>query len=101
MFHGLVSTASRWFDDLHRSLFGARLPSGTAPDANGGLPYQRLRKVWLTDEVSRTLFHEYAAHRASARGEEEIGWVLLGVRDTDQAVVLATLPAGAQRSAGV
>jgi len=101
MFHGLVSTASRWLDDLHRSLFGARWPRGLTPESNGSRPYQRLRKVWLTDEVSRTLFHEYAAHRAGARGEEEIGWVLLGVRDTSEAVVLATLPAGAQRSAGV
>jgi len=56
--------------------------------------------VVLTDEVSRTLFAEYAAHRKSDRGREEIGWVLLGVREADRAVVLATLPAGAERDAG-
>jgi hypothetical protein len=55
----------------------------------------------LTDEVSRTLFQEYANHRGGARGDEEIGWVLLGLRDTDHAVALATLPAGARRHAGV
>lgn len=54
----------------------------------------------LTDEVSRTLFEEYATHRASERGEEETGWVLLGVRDGDRATVLATLPAGTERDAG-
>jgi proteasome lid subunit RPN8/RPN11 len=45
------------------------------------------------------LFEEFAAHRAAARGEEETGWVLLGLREARQAVVLATLPAGAQRDA--
>lgn len=54
----------------------------------------------LTDEVGRTLFEEYAAHRATDRGAEEIGWQLLGVRGPDEAVVLATLPAGADRDAG-
>src|SRR5262249_22438382 len=47
------------------------------------------------------LFEEYAAHRAEARGDEETGWILLGLRETDQAIVLATLPAGAERDAGV
>jgi proteasome lid subunit RPN8/RPN11 len=56
--------------------------------------------VVLTDEVSRTLFEEYANHRASERGEEETGWVLLGIREQDEATVLATLPAGAERDAG-
>lgn len=54
----------------------------------------------LTDEVSRTLFEEYAAHRQTDRGEEETGWVLLGLREADHAVVMATLPAGAERDAG-
>lgn len=63
-------------------------------------PLGRLTRVVLTDEVSRTLFGEYAAHRASERGAEETGWVLLGRREPDAAVVLATLPAGAARDAG-
>ena len=54
----------------------------------------------LTDEVARTLFGEYAAHRASPRGAEETGWLLLGVRTADEAVVLATFPAAADRDAG-
>jgi proteasome lid subunit RPN8/RPN11 len=55
----------------------------------------------LTDGVARTLFEEYSDHRAEARGDEETGWVLLGLREADAAVVLATLPAGAERDAGV
>lgn len=58
-----------------------------------------MRRVVLTDEVSRTLFGEYAAHRQSARGTEEIGWVLMGTRVGDRANVLATLPAGEGRDA--
>jgi proteasome lid subunit RPN8/RPN11 len=57
--------------------------------------------VLLTDEVGRTLFNEYDAHQATSRSEEEIGWVILGVRDEEEATVLATLPAGTARSAGV
>jgi hypothetical protein len=59
-----------------------------------------LKRVVLTDEVSRTLFEEYAAHRGTDRGAEETGWVLLGVRKPAEAVILATLPAGADRDAG-
>jgi proteasome lid subunit RPN8/RPN11 len=55
----------------------------------------------LTDQVCRTIFEEYTAHRKGSRGEEETGWVLLGLREAEEAVVLATLPAGAERSAGV
>lgn len=62
--------------------------------------YEPLTRVVLTDEVSRTLFGEYAAHRQTDRGREETGWVLLGHRDATTATVLATLPAGANRDAG-
>jgi proteasome lid subunit RPN8/RPN11 len=55
----------------------------------------------LTDGVGHTLFEEFAGHRAEARGEEETGWVLLGLREAREAVVLATLPAGALRDASV
>jgi proteasome lid subunit RPN8/RPN11 len=102
MLRALVSTASRLLNDWSRSLFRGRLPSEEA-----ALPppvvhrYQPLKRVVLTDEVCRTIFEEFAAHRRSARGEEETGWVLLGVRESAEAVVLATLPAGAERQAGV
>ncbi|MCI0640957.1 MAG: Mov34/MPN/PAD-1 family protein [Gemmataceae bacterium] len=63
--------------------------------------YRPLERVVLTDQVSRTLFEGFRDHRSSERGDEEIGWVLLGVREQNEALALATLPAGAQREAGV
>jgi proteasome lid subunit RPN8/RPN11 len=57
--------------------------------------------VLITDGVGRTLFEEYASHRAQARGDEETGWILMGIRNPKEAVVLATLPAGAERDASV
>ncbi|HUR53084.1 MAG TPA: Mov34/MPN/PAD-1 family protein [Gemmataceae bacterium] len=77
---------------------GAAQPAGEA--ATSPPQYKRLARVVLTDDASRTLFEEYAAHRQSERGAEETGWVLLGTRDETEAVVLATLPAGAERDAG-
>jgi len=62
--------------------------------------YEPLERVVLTDEVSRTLFEEYAGHRKTDRGEEETGWLLLGLRHADHVVVMATLPAGTERDAG-
>jgi hypothetical protein len=85
---------------------GERLTDPAATTQAGANPpgppteYARLTRVILTDEVSRTLFDEYAAHRATDRGAEEIGWQLLGVRAADEAIALATLPAGADRDAG-
>lgn len=104
MLQALVSSARRLLDDLARSWQVERLP----PAARGDVPpsplarvYRPLERVMLTDGVGRTLFEEYAAHRAGNRGDEETGWVLLGVREAAEAVVLATLPAGTQRNAGV
>lgn len=77
---------------------GSPLPSSDEPGE--ARRYEPLTRVILTDEVSRTLFGEYAAHRQTDRGREETGWALLGLRDTNTATVLATLPAGANRDAG-
>ncbi len=104
MLQALASTANRLLHDLQRSWKWERFaPAQTRSVALPSLPptYGPLKRVILTDGVGRTLFEEYAAHRDSARGEEETGWVLLGLRETTEAVVLATLPAGTARSAGV
>jgi proteasome lid subunit RPN8/RPN11 len=101
MLQALVSTARQLLHDLHRSLPRSRQPAGPAAERPAPRPrtYCPLQRVSLTDGVGRTLFEEYASHRAEARGEEETGWVLLGLRDESEAVVLATLPAGARRDA--
>lgn len=62
--------------------------------------FEPLRRVLLTDEVSRVLFGEFEKHHSSERGKEETGWALLGLRNSDEAIVLATLPAGTERDAG-
>ena len=65
MFQALASTARQWLRDLRRVLArrgGARQPQAVV------LPspqkYQPLQRVLLTDGVGRTLFEEFAAHRA-------------------------------------
>jgi len=103
MFQGVVRTATNWYHQFRRAWLRPRkngaavrpLPSANAP------VYLPLDSIRVTDGVGHTLFEEYAAHRAEARGDEETGWVLLGLREATQAVVLATLPAGAQRDASV
>src|SRR5438876_9290458 len=101
MLQALGQIASRLFGELGQSFVRPRKEpakqSPTAAPAN----IQPLRRVIVTDGVGRTLFDEYAAHQAGSRGDEETGWVLLGLRQEEEAVVLATLPAGAARDASV
>jgi proteasome lid subunit RPN8/RPN11 len=110
---GVAINPTRWLHEMlgrcQRALGrrGGMIPADRLPPAalrELGPPaaanYQPLRRVLLTTGVARTLFHEYSAHRRSDRGDEETGWVLLGWRDEDDAVVRATLPAGADREAG-
>lgn len=102
MWRELVSSAGRWLSDLNWALTRGSVQATTEPAAKPSpRKYQPLRRVVLTDGVGHTLFEEYAAHRETARGEEETGWVLLGLREEAEAVVLATLPAGAHRDASV
>ncbi|WP_232055992.1 Mov34/MPN/PAD-1 family protein [Tuwongella immobilis] len=60
---------------------------------------RRLTRVELTFQVVDLLFREYQSHRESRRGNEELGWLLLGERGEDWARVTATLPAGEYREA--
>jgi proteasome lid subunit RPN8/RPN11 len=59
-----------------------------------------LEYITLADGVAHTLRDDYAEHRQSDRGHEEIGWILLGIRQGNEAIALAALPAGADRDAG-
>jgi proteasome lid subunit RPN8/RPN11 len=96
----LASTAAQLWGDLQRSWHRPRRPA-PAPAEPGKAAYGPLQRVLLTDGVGRTLFEEYAQHRSESRGEEETGWILLGLRQPQEAVVLATLPAGVGRDASV
>jgi hypothetical protein len=101
MLQGVVRAASRLLNQFQRSILGSRRPARHPPDAATGIPYAPLQRILMTDGVGRTLFEGYASHRAAARGEEETGWVLLGLRHAREAVVLATLPAGTRADASV
>jgi len=88
MLQVLVQTAHRLFHDLSSTLKRGQGGSASAdrPATEQGQRYLPLERILLTDGVSRTLFEEYAAHRDSARGNEETGWQLLGFRESTQAV---------------
>src|SRR5437773_5119809 len=60
---------------------------------------RRLERVVVADGVMQTLFEDYAEHRRTLRGDEEIGWILLGVWHDGGALALAAVPAGAEREA--
>src|SRR5207248_1183430 len=97
----LLNGLSRRARDLAADL--ARPPASeyhppVAPPAP--IDYRAIERIVLTDDVSRTLFEDYAEHRAGKRGDEEMGWVLLGLRQSDQAIALAALPASSDRDAG-
>ncbi len=98
----LAQRGGRWLKELSGALSRGPLPEvSPRPVSRASRTYLPLRRVLLTDGVSRTLFEEYANHRESPRGDEETGWMLLGLREADEAVAVATLPAGTEREAGV
>ena len=73
---------------------------GQTNPATVSVSLRPLERVILTDGVGRTLFDDWSEHLASKRSHEETGWDLLGIREQSEAIVLATLPAGAARDAG-
>lgn len=103
MLQALVSSAQQMLGDFRRAWGRSRPINRPAhsPAPTSSPTYRPLRRVLLTDGVARTLFDEFADHRARENGENETGWMLLGHREADEALVLATLPAGADYDAGV
>jgi hypothetical protein len=99
MLQGLVTSASHLLNDLRRSLLTTAVSTPSPAHPPG--PVAPLQRILLTDGVGRTLFEGYARHRDEERGDEETGWLLLGLRERSEAVGLATLPAGTQSDAGV
>jgi Prokaryotic homologs of the JAB domain len=77
-----------------------RQTQSLSTDSSASTPRARLERIVLTDGVAHTLFDDYAEHRRSDRGDEEIGWILLGLQHEGEATALAAIPAGAQRDAG-
>lgn len=69
--------------------------------AGAGAPFAKARSFAVAEGVIRTLFDEFAAHRQTDRGNEEIGWLLLGKRTDTGIMILGTLPAGTHRDASV
>ncbi len=104
MVQGLIGHVADLLADLRRSWLHSASPrQSPAPTAKVAAPSRLapLVRVQVTDGVARTLFEEYAEHRACNRGEDETGWVLLGLRHGSEAVALATLPAGTRCEASV
>src|SRR4051794_8989846 len=102
MLQGLISSATRLLDELRYAVRPRRTGKpGTGREKPAGSALAPLQRIILSDGVGRTLFEGYANHRQEARGSEETGWVLLGLREPREAIALATLPAGALRDAGV
>jgi proteasome lid subunit RPN8/RPN11 len=103
MLRGLSRLAHRLLRNLEPPFAPAMLPTNLeSEERRSSLGHlEKLNRVVLTDGVGRTLFEDFARHQQSDRGHEETGWLLLGLRRETEAVVLATLPAGASRDAGV
>jgi proteasome lid subunit RPN8/RPN11 len=101
MLRGFLTTACRWLEHWSRALAHDRMPKPELLLPAAPRAYRPIERVVLADAVADTLFEDFAQHRKSSRGDEEVGWVLLGLREEREVIVLATLPAGADREAGV
>jgi hypothetical protein len=101
MLQGLISSATRLLDELVFVVSRGRCLPRRTSDPLPGSVYAPLHRLVLSVGVGRTLFVGFAQHRKEARGSEETGWVLLGIREPRESIALATLPAGALRDAGV
>ncbi|MCS6977015.1 MAG: Mov34/MPN/PAD-1 family protein [Gemmatales bacterium] len=95
-----VTALGRWLGVLPASQVD-REPMPTTPTRTASVPLRPLERIVLTDGVCRTLFEEFEEHRQGERGDEETGWILMGYRQGEEAIATATLPAGAERQAGV
>jgi proteasome lid subunit RPN8/RPN11 len=103
MFQGLSIIAQRLLREFKPRQAPVQTLNAAEVDERNQPPtqFEKLNRLILTDGVGRTLFEDFARHQQSERGHEETGWLLLGLRRETEAIVLATLPAGASRDAGV
>lgn len=98
-FRDVLYAGWRWLVQHARGNARAE-PRIPAPSANRE-PLRPLERVVLTDAVARRLFDDFDSHRATPRGDEEIGWMIVGLRSGAEAVIQGLLPAGSMRDAGV
>jgi proteasome lid subunit RPN8/RPN11 len=97
MLRGWLTKLPVYFKRLRQSLPRRNVtPIPAAPLATSS---HRLVRVVMAEGVLRTLFADYAEHRDSPRGAEEIGWFLLGHWKEGHVIAHAALPAGAERDA--
>jgi proteasome lid subunit RPN8/RPN11 len=97
MLRGWLTKLPVYFKRLRHSL--PRRSVTPIPAAPLALASRRLDRIVMAEGVLRTLFSDYAEHRDSPRGNEEIGWFLLGYWEDGHVVAKAALPAGAERDA--
>jgi proteasome lid subunit RPN8/RPN11 len=99
---GLAAVARRAWGLLQECLFPRPIVRPLPQNDSSPRPgFQAILRLRLTEGVAETLWQEYEEHRDSPSGDEETGWVLLGYRERDEAMAVATLPAGTHRDAGV
>jgi hypothetical protein len=101
MLHGWWKRIQAWLQGRPCSVERAPAPSSPANSQAEESSARRVERIVLADGVARTLFDDFASHRHSARGREEIGWDLLGYRQGNELIAMAALPAGMERDAGV
>jgi proteasome lid subunit RPN8/RPN11 len=97
MFRGLLYKVPYLWKRLRDVL--PRRAQAAAPVETPTPELRRLQRVFIAEDVMQMLFEDFAAHRRTARGVEEIGWILLGVWQDGEPTVLAAIPAGADRDA--
>lgn len=100
MVRGWLKRINAWWQQKEVAS-GELIAPSTLPRASAAPAPIGVERIVLTEGMADTLFGDYQRHCQSPRGEEEIGWVLLGLRQAEKAFVLAALPAGTQREAGV
>jgi proteasome lid subunit RPN8/RPN11 len=93
---GWLTKIRSWWQERGVTELRSTMQAPVAPETKTA----QLKRILVADGVARTLFEEYQVHRQSERGDEEIGWILLGLRTETEAVALASLPAGTERDAG-
>lgn len=82
--------------DINQLVYGSNF---SEPSLGDQKDYSPLKSILITSGVGETLARGFRLHLDGERGDEEIGWLLMGFREKDKAVVLAAIPSGDMREA--